>query len=76
MIFLGYVDRPGVVGAVGQILGSHEINIGGMQVCRRAQGGDAMLVLSADSAVSLELLGEIADATGAGLARVVDLDED
>jgi D-3-phosphoglycerate dehydrogenase / 2-oxoglutarate reductase len=76
MIFLGYVDRPGVVGAVGQILGSHEINIGGMQVCRRAQGGDAMLVLSADSTVSLELLGEIAIATGARLARVVDLDGD
>lgn len=76
MIFLGYVDRPGVVGAVGQILGSHQINIGGMQVCRRTQGGDAMLVLSADSAVSLELLGEIAGATGARLARVVDLDED
>jgi D-3-phosphoglycerate dehydrogenase / 2-oxoglutarate reductase len=76
MIFLGYVDRPGVVGAVGQILGSHQINIGGMQVCRRAQGGAAMLVLSADSAVPLELLGEIAGATGAGLARVVDLDED
>jgi D-3-phosphoglycerate dehydrogenase len=76
MIFLGYVDRPGVVGAVGQILGSHQINIGGMQVCRRAQGGDAMLVLSADSTVSLELLGEIAEATDARLARVVDLDED
>jgi D-3-phosphoglycerate dehydrogenase len=76
MIFLGYIDRPGVVGAVGQILGSHQINIGGMQVCRRAQGGDAMLVLSADSAVSLELLVEIAEATGARLARVVDLDED
>jgi D-3-phosphoglycerate dehydrogenase / 2-oxoglutarate reductase len=76
MIFLGYVDRPGVVGAVGQILGSHQINIGGMQVCRRAQGGAAMLVLSADSAVPLELLGEIASATGAGLARVVDLDDD
>jgi D-3-phosphoglycerate dehydrogenase / 2-oxoglutarate reductase len=76
MIFLGYVDRPGVVGAVGQILGSHQINIGGMQVCRRAQGGAAMLVLSADSAVPLELLGEIASATGAGLARAVDLAED
>ena len=76
MIFLGYVDRPGVVGAVGQILGSHQINIGGMQVCRRAQGGDAMLVLSADSTVSLELLAEIATATGARLARVVDLDGD
>jgi hypothetical protein len=45
-------------------------------VCRRAQGGDAMLVLSADSTVSLELLGEIAEATDARLARVVDLDED
>lgn len=76
MIFLDYVDRPGVVGAVGQILGSHQINIGSMQVCRRAQGGDAMLVLSADSAVPLELLGEIASATGARLARVVDLDGD
>ena len=76
MIFLGYVDRPGVVGAVGQVLGSHKINIGGMQVCRRAQGGDAMLVLSADSAVPLDLLGEIADATGARVARVVDLDGD
>ena len=32
MIFLGYADRPGVVGAVGQLLGSHQINIGGMQV--------------------------------------------
>ncbi|MBO0831667.1 MAG: ACT domain-containing protein, partial [Actinobacteria bacterium] len=74
MIFLGYIDRPGIVGAVGQLLGSHHINIGGMQVCRRAQGGDAMLVLSADSEVSLELLGEIASATEARLAVVVDLD--
>ena len=44
MIFLGYADRPGVVGTVGQILGSHEINIGQMQVCRHAQGGDALIV--------------------------------
>jgi D-3-phosphoglycerate dehydrogenase len=75
MIFLGYSDRPGVVGAVGQVLGSHEINIAGMQVCRHAQGGDALMVLSVDSAVHADLLSEIAAAVGAGLARVVDLDE-
>ena len=74
MIFLGYADRPGVVGTVGQILGGHEINIGGMQVCRHAQGGDALMVLSVDSAVHADLLSEIAAAIGAGAARVVDLD--
>jgi D-3-phosphoglycerate dehydrogenase len=75
MIFLGYADRPGVVGIVGQVLGRQEINIAGMQVCRHAQGGDALMVLSVDSAVRADLLGEIAAAIGAGMARVVDLDE-
>jgi D-3-phosphoglycerate dehydrogenase len=75
MLFLGYVDRPGVVGSVGMVLGSRQINIGGMQVCRHAQGGEAMIVLSVDSAVPPEVVTEIAAATGAGLARVVELDE-
>jgi D-3-phosphoglycerate dehydrogenase / 2-oxoglutarate reductase len=75
MIFLGYVDRPGVVGTVGQLLGSRDINIAQMQVCRHAQGGDAMIVLSVDSAVPPAILTEIAGQTGATLARVVDLDE-
>jgi D-3-phosphoglycerate dehydrogenase / 2-oxoglutarate reductase len=60
---------------VGQVLGSQQINIAGMQVCRHAQGGDALMVLSVDSAVHADLLSEIAAAIGAGLARVVDLDE-
>jgi D-3-phosphoglycerate dehydrogenase / 2-oxoglutarate reductase len=76
MIFLGYSDRPGVVGAVGQILGSHDVNIGQMQVCRHALGGKALIVLSVDSAVPAELVAEIASAIGAGLARVVDLAEE
>jgi D-3-phosphoglycerate dehydrogenase / 2-oxoglutarate reductase len=74
MIFLGYADRPGVVGTVGQLLGSRAINIAQMQVCRHAQGGEAMIVLSVDSAVPPDVLAEIAGRTGAGLARVVDLD--
>jgi D-3-phosphoglycerate dehydrogenase / 2-oxoglutarate reductase len=74
MIFLGYVDRPGVVGTVGQRLGSRQINIAQMQVCRHAQGGDAMIVLSVDSAVPPEVITEIADGTGATMATVVNLD--
>ena len=76
MMFFSYVDRPGVVGIVGQALGSKAINIAGMQVCRHAQGGEAMIVLSVDSAVPAHVLTEIAEETGASLARVVDLAED
>jgi D-3-phosphoglycerate dehydrogenase / 2-oxoglutarate reductase len=75
MMFLGYADRPGVVGTVGRILGSRQVNIAGMQVCRHAQGGDALIVLSVDSVVPADALAEIAAEIGAGLARVVDLDE-
>jgi D-3-phosphoglycerate dehydrogenase / 2-oxoglutarate reductase len=76
MMFFSYSDRPGVVGTVGQLLGEKQINIGGMQVCRHAQGGEAMIILSVDSAVPPDLLTDIAEATGASLARVVDLAED
>jgi D-3-phosphoglycerate dehydrogenase / 2-oxoglutarate reductase len=74
MMFLGYADRPGVVGIVGQILGARHVNIAGMQVCRHAPGGEAMIVLSVDSAVPLDAASDIADAIGADLAKVVDLD--
>jgi D-3-phosphoglycerate dehydrogenase / 2-oxoglutarate reductase len=74
MMFLGYADRPGVVGTVGQILGARQINIAGMQVCRLAQGGEALIVLSVDSAVPPDAVSDIAGAIGADLARVVDLD--
>ncbi len=74
MMFLGYADRPGVVGVVGQILGARQVNIAGMQVCRHAQGGEALIVLSVDSAVPSDAASEIAAAIGADVARVVDLD--
>jgi D-3-phosphoglycerate dehydrogenase / 2-oxoglutarate reductase len=76
MMFLGYNDRPGIVGTVGQLLGGKQINIAGMQVCRHAQGGQAMIVLTVDSAVPPDLVSDIAEAIGASVARVVDLDED
>jgi D-3-phosphoglycerate dehydrogenase / 2-oxoglutarate reductase len=57
------------------VLGGQQINIAGMQVCRHAQGGDALMVLTVDSAVHSDLLTEIAATIGAGLARVVDLDD-
>ena len=76
MIFLSYTDRPGIVGIVGHILGGQQINIAGMQVCRDARGGEALIALTVDSAVPADVVDEIARAIGATAARVADLHEE
>jgi D-3-phosphoglycerate dehydrogenase / 2-oxoglutarate reductase len=74
MVFFTYSDRPGVVGVVGKILGDEGINIAGMQVCRNARGGQALIVLTVDSALPPAVLDEITSSIGAAFGRAVDLD--
>ena len=74
MVFFTYSDRPGIVGIVGQILGAQGINIAGMQVCRDARGGHALIVLTVDSALPPAVLDEITTSIGAVVGRAVDLD--
>ena len=74
MVFLTYTDRPGIVGVVGQILGSEGINIAGMQVCRDARGGHALIVLTVDSAIPPVVLDDINSTIGASVGRGVDLE--
>jgi D-3-phosphoglycerate dehydrogenase len=74
MAFLTYTDRPGIVGVVGQILGSEGINIAGMQVCRDARGGHALIVLTVDSALPPVVLDDITATIGAIVGRSVDLE--
>src|SRR6476659_8483732 len=38
MVFFNYVDRPGIIGKVGTILGEHSINIATMDVGRKPEG--------------------------------------
>ncbi len=75
MVFLTYIDRPGIVGIVGQILGDQRINIAGMQVCRDTMGGHALIVLTVDSRLPPDVLTEITGAIGAVVGRAVDLDD-
>jgi D-3-phosphoglycerate dehydrogenase len=75
LLFFRYVDRPGVVGMVGSILGDAGVNIAAMQVSRRRAGGEALMTLTVDSPVAGELLGKAADAIGAAAASTVDLSE-
>jgi D-3-phosphoglycerate dehydrogenase len=76
LLFFRYVDRPGVVGAIGSILGEAGVNIAAMQVARREAGGEALMTLTVDSAVGADLLGAAASAIGAAAGSAVDLREE
>ena len=75
LLFFRYADRPGVVGAIGSILGDAGVNIAAMQVARREAGGEALMALTVDSAVGADLLDAAAGAIGAVAASAVDLRE-
>ncbi|WP_035186202.1 phosphoglycerate dehydrogenase [Alteribacter aurantiacus] len=51
-LFIKHTDKPGVIGRVGQLLGNHDVNIATMQVGRKTEGGDAMMILTVDKEVA------------------------
>jgi len=66
LIYIQHIDKPGVIGQVGQILGNHNINIAEMQVGRKEAGGEAIMMLSFDEPVpdeAFEALSQIKDIT-------------
>ncbi|HNM98561.1 MAG TPA: phosphoglycerate dehydrogenase, partial [Marmoricola sp.] len=73
LAFFRYIDRPGIVGIMGQILGDAGVNIAGMQVSRDEKGGSALVALSVDSAVPPEVLANIEASIQADSVRGVDL---
>ncbi len=73
LLFLVYEDKPGVVGAVGNILGAGKINIANMQVARDKAGGEALMALTVDSAIPIEFTEKIAKEVGARVSRSVSL---
>ena len=71
ILFLRYIDHPGVIGTVGHTLGQANINIAGMQVARASAGGSALMALTVDSEVSDVLLATIKRETSAESVRTV-----
>jgi D-3-phosphoglycerate dehydrogenase len=71
MVFFRYLDRPGIIGKVGTIFGDAGINIATMDVGRRAQGGEALMVLTIDSEVPQSVLDTVQRAIEATNIRAV-----
>ncbi len=73
MVMTQHTDRPGIIGAVGTLLGGNKVNIAGMNVGRDKEGGRALMILMVDEPISDELLGQIRVIPGMETARRVEL---
>ena len=56
MLIAYNIDRPGIIGRVGTLLGEHGINIAFMQVGRKEVGSYAVMVLGIDNPLGDEVL--------------------
>ncbi len=59
MAFIKYIDKPGMIGKVGTLLGNNNINIALMQVGRKKIGGEAVMGLNVDSSIPKKVATEI-----------------
>jgi D-3-phosphoglycerate dehydrogenase len=75
LVVMFYSDRPGVIGTIGHILGMNQINIAGMQVARADVAGQAMALLTVDSAIPSTVLETVKSEIGATVLREVDLED-
>jgi D-3-phosphoglycerate dehydrogenase len=58
LVFLN-LDRPGVIGDVGQVLGRHGINIAHFSLGRNQRGGEALAVVVIDEPAGEEVMHEL-----------------
>jgi D-3-phosphoglycerate dehydrogenase / 2-oxoglutarate reductase len=59
MLFIHNIDRPGVIGMVGKVLGDNNINIVRMQCALEKRGGNALLIIGSDMAFPPAVLEKI-----------------
>ncbi len=71
MLVISYADQPGLIGRIGTILGEAGINIGSMNLGRRARAGEAMVVLSIDTPADAANIAALADAVEAHFIKAV-----
>ena len=69
-IYFRNIDRPGIIGKVGTILGDNQINIADFELGRQA-AGEAIAFVSVDSPISKQLLDDLTRIDGMLEVRVV-----
>jgi D-3-phosphoglycerate dehydrogenase len=73
MLVFSNQDTPGVIGKIGTLLGSNQLNIAGMQLGRVAPHGMAVAVVNVDSAIPPAIMHEIRRLPNIVYATLVEL---
>ncbi|MDT7043539.1 phosphoglycerate dehydrogenase [Candidatus Nitronereus thalassa] len=73
MLLIYNVDRPGVIGMVGQILGQFDVNIARMQCARAKKGENALLIIGMDGPPPPKVIETIKQEKDILSVRLVDL---
>ncbi|BCU81730.1 D-3-phosphoglycerate dehydrogenase [Polycladomyces abyssicola] len=73
LLLIQHQDQPGVIGRVGTLLGTRNVNIASMQVGRKQIGGQAIMMLTVDKPVSPDILAQLAQLDDIRSVREIDL---
>lgn len=73
MLILNNIDKPGMIGKVGALLGKNNINIASMDVGRIKINDKAVMVVNVDAAVPDNVLSELTKIEGISNAIIVKL---
>jgi D-3-phosphoglycerate dehydrogenase len=73
MLLIHNIDRPGVIGMVGQVLGDHSINIVRMQCALEKRGGNALLIIGSDTDFPSTVLNQIKSSSNILSVKVANL---
>jgi len=73
ILFIYNNDRPGIIGAIGTILGDSNVNIASFQLGRDAFQGKAISMINVDGKVSDEILDKIRNVSGIIETKQVNL---
>ena len=69
-----HINRPGVIGTVGSLMGDAGINISGMQVGKTEQEGTNIMVLTVDNDVPADVIRRVTELDGIFDAKLINFD--
>ncbi|MGA1874827.1 MAG: phosphoglycerate dehydrogenase [bacterium] len=73
MLVFSNIDKPGVIGDIGGLLGQSGINISGMQFGREKPGGRAISILNIDNHVDQDMLDKFKELPNVVSVKLVSL---
>lgn len=71
IIAIQNIDKPGIIGRIGTILGNAGVNIAAMQWSRNRKGEKAVSFVSVDQEVTVETLGQLRELDGVLKATMI-----